>query len=83
MVLHVGKKVVLVLQVSSGNRIALAVYPRCIVVVIGKRLVVPLEERIHRRIWRNHAVVRRVGGRAGQCVVPSTRVPLPTDVLLA
>src|SRR5215472_7928265 len=37
----------------------------------------PLEQWVHRRIRRNHAVVGRIAGRAGKRVVPSAGVPLP------
>ena len=43
MIFQIKEEVRLILQVSGGNQIALSIYPRGVVVVIGKRLVVPLE----------------------------------------
>ena len=43
MIFQIEEEIIFILQVSGGNQIALAIYPRSVVVVIGKWLVVPLE----------------------------------------
>src|SRR5882762_9859314 len=81
--LQIQEEVVFILEVCRGYRIADAILERSIVVIIGERLVVPLEQGIDGSVLRNDAVVGGVAGRAGQGIVPAARVPLPTDVLRA
>jgi hypothetical protein len=70
-ILQIEEEVGLILTMSGGNQVPLAVPPRSIVVVVGKRLIVPLEKRSNRWVRRNHTVVRRIAGRTGQRIVPS------------
>src|SRR5262249_47321865 len=72
------KEVGLVLQVGGRERVALAVgQPGGAVVVVGQRVVVPLEQGVGGVVGRLLAAVGRVGRRAGQGVVPAAGVPLP------
>src|SRR5215467_14458371 len=78
--LQVGEEVALILQVSCRYRIANAVLPGSIVVVVREWLMMPLEEWIDGWICRDYAVVGRIARGAGERVVPASRVPLPADV---
>src|SRR5438105_14846443 len=78
--LEIREEVVLVLKVCRRYQIADAILERSIVVVIGEGLMVPLEQGVDRRVWRNDAVVGGVAGRTGQGIVPAAGVPLPADV---
>ena len=73
-------EVAFILQVRRGKRIAGAILPRRVVVIVRERLMMPLEQRIDRRIRRHDTVVGWVAGRAGQRIVPTTRIPLPAHV---
>jgi len=65
LVLQVREEVNLVLQVRRRNPIAHAIRPRGVVVVVRERLVVPLEQWVHRRVRWHYAIVGRIACRAG------------------
>src|SRR6266850_2415795 len=79
-ILQVQEEIVFVLQMRGRHRVALTVFPRSVVVVEGKRLMMPLEQWIHRRVRRSRPIVCGIGGRTRQRVIPSAGVPLPTYV---
>ena len=71
-VLHIGEEVVLILQVRGRGRVHLSIHPRSVVVVVSKWLMVPLEQRVHRRVRRRLPIVHRIARCAQQCIVPTT-----------
>src|SRR5260370_14536864 len=79
--LEIQEEVAFILQVCCGYWIADAILERSIVVIVGERLVVPLEQGVDGSVLRNGAVVGGGASHPGQGSVPAARVPLPTDVL--
>src|SRR6266478_3890907 len=77
-ILQVEEEVIFILEMRGGHWVALTIFPGSIIVEEGKGLMVPLEKRIHRRVWWSRPIVRWVGWRTRQCVIPAARIPLPT-----
>src|SRR5947208_12658782 len=82
LILQIEEEVCFVLQMCCGHWIPLTIYPRRVIIVIDKRLMVPLKQRVHRRIRWNDTAVCRVYCCTRQGVIKSAGIPLPTHAFV-
>jgi hypothetical protein len=49
-VFQILEEIVFILQMGRGHRISDSIFPRGVVVIVSKRLMMPLEQRINGRV---------------------------------